>query len=194
MKKKVIAGLIASALGLGISTASFGQALGQGLYIGASIGQAQVDGFCDSGGGITVSSCDDKDTAWKAFLGYRFHRNFAAELSYMDAGEYGGTATFGATSARVNADATAWGLAALGIYPLSDRFEIFGKLGFVHGESDATVNFGGTSVTVGDSGTELHYGFGAIYNLTRNFGIRGEWENVDDADISVLSIGLQYRF
>jgi hypothetical protein len=28
----------------------------------------------------------------------------------------------------------------------------------------------------------------------RNLGIRAERENVDDADISMLSIGIQYRF
>lgn len=191
MKKKFLVGLLASALGMGISTASFGQ---EGFYVGGSIGQATVDGFCDSAPGFTVSACDDSDTAWKAFAGYRFHRNFAGEISYMNAGEYTGTVTVGATSATVTTDATAWGLAALGIFPVADRFDLFGKIGFVSGESDATVTVGGSTVSVGDSGTELHYGLGAVYNLSRNLGVRAEWENVDDADISVLSIGLQYRF
>ena len=37
-------------------------------------------------------------------------------------------------------------------------------------------------MSVGDSGTELTYGLGAVFNVTRNFGIRAEWENVDDAE------------
>ena len=192
--KKWIVGLIASALGMGVSTAGFGQSMGQGLYVGGSIGQASADSFCDGAAGFTVSNCDDSDTGWKAFAGYRFHRNFAGELSYMNAGEYTATVTVGATSATVSADATAWGLAALGIYPVSEQLELFGKLGFVRGETDANVTIGGTSATVGDSGTELHYGFGAVYNLSRNLGIRAEWENVDDADLSMLSVGIQYRF
>lgn len=192
--KKWIVCLIASALGMGASTASFGQSMGQGLYVGGSIGQASADSFCDGAAGFTVSGCDDSDTGWKVFAGYRFHRNFAGELSYMNAGEYTATVTAGATSATVNADATAWGLAVLGIYPASEQFELFGKLGFVRGETDANVTVGGTSATVGDSGTELHYGFGAVYNLSRSLGIRAEWENVDDADLSMLSVGIQYRF
>jgi OOP family OmpA-OmpF porin len=166
----------------------------QGAYIGGSIGQAQVDGFCDSEPGFAVTSCDDKDTGWKVFLGYRVNRNFAVEGSYMNGGEFGGTVSSIFGTASVKADATAWGIAALGIVPVSEQFELFGKLGFVRGESDADVNIGGTIVTVGDSGTELAYGLGAVYNITRNFGIRAEWENIDDADISLLSIGIQYKF
>ncbi|HEX2198852.1 MAG TPA: outer membrane beta-barrel protein, partial [Burkholderiales bacterium] len=166
----------------------------QGVYVGGSIGQAQVDGFCDSEPGFTVTSCDDKDTGWKLFLGYRVNRNFAVEASYMNAGEFGGTVSTIFGTASVKADATAWGAAALGIFPVSEQFELFGKLGFVRGESDADVVLGGTRVTVGDSGTELAYGLGAVYNINRHFGIRAEWENINDADISLLSIGIQYKF
>jgi OOP family OmpA-OmpF porin len=191
--KKALAGAALAALALGFSApGAFAQA--QGLYVGGSIGQAQVDGFCDSAPGFTVTSCDDKDTGWKVFLGYRVNRNFAVEGSYMNGGEFGGTVNSIFGTASVKADATAFGIAALGILPVSEQFELFGKLGFVRGESDADVVIGGTRVTVGDSGTELTYGLGAVFNVTRNLGIRAEWENVDDAEISMLSIGIQYKF
>jgi len=192
VKNKQIVGLIAAAVAFGLSTASFAQA--QGVYVGGSIGQAQAANWCDTEPGITIASCDDKDTGWKVFLGYRFHRNFAAEASYMNGGEYTATVNFFGTPASVKTDATAFGLAALGIFPVSEQLELFGKLGFVNGESDADVIIGGSRFTVGDSGTELTFGLGAVYNVAPRFGIRAEWENIDDADISMLSVGIQYRF
>ena len=38
------------------------------------------------------------------------------------------------------------------------------------------------------------YGIGATWNFNRNFGVRAEWERLNDSDIDILSIGLQYRF
>jgi OOP family OmpA-OmpF porin len=191
--KKAVVGAILAGIALA-SSAPAALAQAQGFYLGGSIGQAQIDGFCDSEPGFTVTSCDDKDTGWKLFLGYRVNRNLAVEGSYMNGGEYGGTVSSIFGTGSVKTDVTAWGIAALGILPLNEQFELFGKLGFVSGESDADVIIGGTRVTVGDSGTELTYGLGAVFNVTRNFGIRAEWENVDDAEISMLSIGIQYRF
>jgi len=112
----------------------------------------------------------------------------------MNGGEYSATVNFFGTPASVKTDATAFGLAALGILPVSEQLELFGKLGFVNGESDADVIIGGSRFTVGDSGTELTFGLGAVYNVAPRFGIRAEWENIDDADISMLSVGIQYRF
>lgn len=172
--------------------AAFAQA--QGAYVGGSIGQAEASGFCDPVPGIAVTSCDEKDTGWKVFLGYRFNPNFAAELSYLNGGKFQGTATSGGLIGSVKSDVTAFGIAALGIIPVSAQLELFGKLGFVSGESDVDIVINGLRLTEDDSGTELTYGLGAVYNITRNFGIRAEWENVDDADLSMLSIGIQYKF
>jgi opacity protein-like surface antigen len=38
------------------------------------------------------------------------------------------------------------------------------------------------------------FGVGAAFNFTRNFAIRAEWERLNDSEIDILSIGLQYRF
>lgn len=191
-KQTVVAALFAAALGATAAIPGFAQ--DRGFYVGGSVGQTEAGNWCEGAPGFALTSCDDEDTGFKGFIGYRFNRNFAVEGSYMDAGEFSATVSAGGTSASVTADATAWGIAAVGFLPLSERFELFGKIGFVSGESEATVSVGGSTFSTGDDGTELHYGLGAIYNLTRNWGVRAEWENVDDADISMLSIGVQYRF
>lgn len=194
-KKKVLA-VVAAAM-LAMPFAASAQQGQTGFYAGGSIGQGEAGSWCDTGGapaGLAITSCDDKDTAWKGFAGYRFSRHFAAEASYINFGKYSATLTFGGATGSVNADATGWGLAVLGIAPVGNNFELFGKLGFMRGESQANVTVGAISGTVGSKGTELHYGVGGVYNFTPKLGLRLEWENVDDADLSMLSIGLQYRF
>jgi OmpA-OmpF porin, OOP family len=194
VRKSVVAGLVAA--GVLAAGPVLAQQSGSGWYVGGAIGQSEAGGWCDDPGfpGVSITSCDDKDTAYKAFVGYRINRNFAVEGSYVNFGKARGTVNFGGSSVSVDAKSDGFGIAALGILPLSDQFELFGKLGFMRGDSEADVTIGGSTFKVGSSGTELHYGVGGIYNLSRNLGIRAEWENVDDADLSVLSIGLQYRF
>ena len=63
----------------------------RGPYVGGSLGRAEAGEFCSNDGFAgTISNCEDTDTGWKAFVGYRFNRNFAAELSYINFGEYRG--------------------------------------------------------------------------------------------------------
>jgi hypothetical protein len=45
-----------------------------------------------------------------------------------------------------------------------------------------------------DEGSEVHFGFGATVNITRNLGLRAEWERLEDSEIDMLSIGVQYKF
>jgi len=179
IKKATIAALLAAA-GMAASSASMAQQAAQetGWYVGGSLGQMEADGDCPAG-----FSCDLKDSSWKIFGGYRINRNFAAEAFYMNWGEI--SVTLGPLTSR--GEMTSFGIAALGIIPLGQQFELFGKLGFA--STDQEFNLASDS-----SGTELLFGVGAIYNFTRNFGIRAEWERANDSEVNNLSIGLQYRF
>src|SRR5262245_59987687 len=74
--------------------AAAGAAMAQetGFYVGASLGQASyreaVKDFDRVSGVPGAFNCMNKeDTAGKLFGGWRFHRNFAAELTYYDYGE-----------------------------------------------------------------------------------------------------------
>jgi opacity protein-like surface antigen len=193
-KKAILAGSVAAAFALAAPTAAFAQDMG--FYLGGSLGQAEAKDWCDTGGeaGLTINSCDDKDTAWKLFAGYRFHRNIAAELSYIQLGDFTANVTYLGTPISINADGKAFGIAALGIWPVSPQFDVFGKLGFLRTEVEATGTSGGTSVTLGENETEAHYGIGAAFNFTRNLGLRAEWERADKSKLDFWSIGLQYKF
>jgi OOP family OmpA-OmpF porin len=186
LKTTGIAALIAAA-GLAMSQGALAQSRGQdrGWYVGGSIGQSEADGTCPTG-----SSCDFKDTDWKIFGGYRFMRHLAVEGWYADHGEI--TVKTGAVTGT--AQASTFGVAAVGILPLGGNFELFGKLGIGYTNIDATGTGPGVSVGLSDSGSDILFGVGALFNFTRNLGVRAEYERYNDSEINVLSIGVQYRF
>jgi OmpA-OmpF porin, OOP family len=114
------------------------------------------------GGGLGLN--DDTETAWRLFGGYRAHRNLAVELGYIDLGE--------TTIAGRPANTEAWELVGLGILPLNQQFSLYGKLGGYRGEARG----GGITETRND----LTFGFGGQYDVSRNLGVRLEWQRYTD--------------
>jgi opacity protein-like surface antigen len=61
-------------------------------------------------------------------------------------------------------------------------------------EIDVTAAGIGGAFSDSDRETGLDIGVGVIFDLGRNFSIRGEWERNDEAEIDMISIGVQFRF
>jgi OOP family OmpA-OmpF porin len=172
------------------------QASAQQFFIGGSIGQSDVDdeittGLIDSG------TVDGKDTAWKIFGGYMFNRHFGIEAAYINAGEvsYSGTFSgFAVTGGKV--ELTAFNVAVLGNLPINEQFSVFGKVGLFSWEAEASDTTGGIPFSGSDDGTDISFGVGVGYNFTPNFGVRAEYElfQTDDADVSLISIGMVWKF
>src|SRR5687767_5719521 len=126
MKRMLAASVVAAGL-LGASGVATAQTDGR-MYAGVGFGQAELSGFCslvnDTAASVagTVSSCDEKDTAFKFFLGYRVNPNFAIEGSYFSYGDASARGQSLGVPFSISADATAFGVAALGILPLGNRF------------------------------------------------------------------------
>jgi len=186
LKKTSIAALVAVS-GLVASSAVMAQSkpADQGFYVGGSIGQSEADGSCP--GGFT---CDFKDTDWKIFGGYRINKNFAAEVFYADHGEI----SVSVGGAKATASSSTFGVVGLGILPLGNQFELFGKIGIGSTSVDATASAGGFSAGAKDSGSDVVFGVGGVFNFSRNLGVRAEYERYNDSEIDVFSIGIQYRF
>ena len=185
LKRTIIAGLLAAA-GLAASQATFAQARPDaGGYVGGSLGQMEADGTCGAG-----FSCDLEDTAFKIFGGYRFNRNLAGEVFWGEWGEI----TVRSGAATATGEIRTIGVSAVGILPLNQQFELFGKVGFGNTKQKVSASAPGVALSARETGTELLYGFGATYNFTRNVGVRAEWEFLDDSEVDVLSVGIQYRF
>lgn len=178
----------ARALSLAILVVASGSVLAQaGPYLGGALGQSKLKEWCT---GASFTACDATDTGWKLLGGYRFNRYVGVEASYIDWGEV--TASFN-TGAQVVAKQHSYGLAAVGTIPLGERFELFGKAGFLMTEQE-TRRITPNPLNVSRDDTEFHYGAGVKSAFTRNWAVRGEWEKTDKLKVELLSIGVEYRF
>lgn len=144
-----------------VSAGVSAQQTAPGWYIGADIGQADFG--------------SEDDMAVKILGGYQINRNFAAEAGY------------GMLFDKSNTEVTALELVAVGSFPLTNQFSVFGKLGL----ANVDVETGAGS----NDKTELTYGVGAQYDLSPKLGLRGQWQRYDtDQEIDLFSIGIVYRF
>lgn len=157
-----------------------------GLYLGASVGQAQLD-FDDELADIGDVDFDDDDTGYKIFGGYNLGLiplvDLAVEGAYVDFGKFSGT--LGPLS-NADFEVDGWtgaGLAGFTLGPVG----LFAKAGFISWDGD----FDGGS----DDGTDPFYGLGARFNLF-SFQVRAEYEryDLDNFDIDYFSVGAAYTF
>jgi OOP family OmpA-OmpF porin len=138
-------------------------------------------------GGGSVGRNDNSEFSWSLFGGYQANRWLGAEFGYRDLGRQ----TIGGTTA----DASAWELVGVGRLPLVDRFSAYGKLGGYLGRAHG----GG----INENNTDLTYGLGLEYGMTRNVAVRGEWQKYTNLggggfgaknDLDILGLSVLYRF
>lgn len=177
-------------LALVACTLPLAAAADSGFYIGAGAGGATIEAeLGDTGLPGLPSSIDEDDTATKFFAGYTFDLpaiDIAIEAGYVDFGEpdinfQAGELTVDTTGVNV------WGIATLN----AGLIDVYGKLGLIAWEVDAEI----LGQSASDDGTDLGYGVGAAFGLGP-LEIRGEYElyDLDDTDVSMLSVGVLYRF
>jgi OOP family OmpA-OmpF porin len=172
------------------------QASAQGFYVGGSVGKSDIDDEVASGL-ITAGSVDGSDTGLKIFGGYQFNQNFGLEVAYVDLGEASYSGTFSGlpvTGGKV--EISGLNVSAVGTFPVSPSFAVFGKVGLFAWDAEASDVTGGVPFSASDDGTDISYGIGVSYNFTKNLSARAEWEafKTDPADASLLSIGLAFKF
>lgn len=164
------------------------------------------------------SSTEDNDIGYQAMFGYRFLRYFGAEIGLAQFGsvessaqgelDFGDGQGFIPTTVKLTFTAGGPIFSAVGILPLGDKFEIFGRVGYMFTSSErefsANVNgehssFGGSK---GDSQDPV-YGIGFAWNINQVYSIRGEFQKLDEIgdarrsgeeDVTVMGLGLVVRF
>lgn len=161
-----------------------------GFYIGGAAGGATLEADI---GEVTIpelpNSIDEDDTAFKAFAGYIF------DLGGIDLGLEAGYVDFGApeigtTFGPIEIDTTGvnlWGIAGVDAGPI----DVYAKVGYILWD----VEVSGFGESFSDDGSDLGYGVGLGFDLGK-IKIRGEFEtyDLDDADLSMLSLGILYQF
>lgn len=160
----------------------------QNGYVGISAGNSKYDIRNGAGG----APFDNSDSALKLYTGGFFHPNMGVELGYINAGK----------AHRLGGDTEAHGfnLSLVGRAPLSEQFDVFGKVGTTYGRT-RTAGASGLGVQTGkEDGFGLSYGLGARWSFTPQWAAVIEWESHkfkfadgDDA-VKMTTVGLQYRF
>jgi OOP family OmpA-OmpF porin len=203
-----------------------------GPYAGALVGLSEFSGDQDANEQNLIdillntgfdyqnlsSSTEDTDIGYQALFGYRFHRFFAAELGLAQFGDLKSTAKAemdfedgrGLVPASVSLTFSAGGpmMSALGILPLGDKFELFGRLGYLFTSAERQLTSrvdgesGGFGSAKGDSQNPV-YGIGFSWHINQVYSIRGEYQQLDQLgqesrtgaeDVSVMGLGLIVRF
>jgi opacity protein-like surface antigen len=156
----------------------------KGFYAGAGVGRfnAGIDDI--SGVSPAFQSWEEDDTAYKAFVGWRFSEIIALEAAYINLGEPSGEVTPG-----INVDASVDGFApyVVATIPLG-LFEVYGRLGYFFYDGNIGVESGvGGRVEVDEESEDFVYGAGVGLDLLDHINIRLEYERfdlqgIDDAD------------
>lgn len=199
IRKTVSTLLIAAApMALAIEVHAQSPAGTTGFYGGLGAGRTDTD----IGTAGIAGSTDKNDTAWKLFGGYQFNQNFAVEGGYVDLGKASVIGTRGGAPASATLDAQVWQASAVGSLPLTPQIALTGKLGLAYADTDTSGNIGGVPFGGNDTKLAPTYGLGMRYDITKTFGVRGEWERFrvgsvglgDKNDSDLYSVSAIFRF
>jgi OOP family OmpA-OmpF porin len=182
--------------------------------------QSLVDILVNTGNAFENLSVgtENTDLGYQALFGYRFLRFFSAELGLVQFGELKSTAKAdmdfedgrGFVPASVSLTFAAGGpmFSAIGILPVGEKFEIFGRLGymFTSSERELSSRVDGQSGTFGSAkgdSQDIVYGVGFAWHFNQVYSIRAEYQQLDQIgqenrtgaeDLSVIAAGLIVRF
>lgn len=152
-------------------------------YMGVGIGESFVD----------QGLFGETDTAYKFFGGAQFHKNFAVELAYMDLGK----PVEDFFGFRQEYDVWAVALWGKGILPVTEKIDLFAKLGFAHWEYDKISQIGSLPpASTSQSSNDFAWGLGISFDVGKKYAIPIEYEQIQgDLDtVAMFSVSFIYRF
>ena len=225
--KRVLAASLAGAIAMAASVSS-AQAAQVGFYIGGQYGQTEketviqdFDAFAAQiydNFGFTItsgtSSLDDSFNGYGFYGGYRFTPHLAVEGGYLDLGSFkyrsrvSGDIGGVPSTAAFNYDGETSGItvSALGVLPLSYRWEVYGRAGALFASNTASVYYadiqGPARTEFSENSVDLLAGVGTSFNFLEIYDLRLEFMRVFDAgdeaigegDADMISIGISVVF
>lgn len=139
--------------------------------------------------GIDISSTDfddyDRDTGFGAFVGYKFSANIAVEAGYHRLADT--TYRAGTLSGDLRIDQ--YDLSVLGTLPLSNGFDLYGRLGY----NRLTVDIDAPGFFGKEHQSKLVYGLGLAYVFTPILHGRVEVQK-PHSDVTRLAAGVIFNF
>lgn len=164
---------------LGVLAAAQATADDSGVYIGAGVGQVDTPDNAVLGvPEVPLLTGRTRDTQFTPAvqLGYRFNRNIAVELGYVDLGDVKANVVDASgssdASAQLKFSADGISLALLGVFPIGN-WEPYVKAGVLF--SSTTLKYAGSiggnafAASLDNDAEDALYGLGVRYNLTETF-------------------------
>ncbi len=145
--KKIVAVVLLSA-----SASAF--AADEGFYAGVTLGTGSANFSAPAG---TVIENPKSKPVYGVVGGYHYNKNLAVELAYTGASYF--YTTVGA--ARYLSKQVVFSLAAVGSYPVTENFSVYGKLGVANSSSENNLVAEQNTNRLGAT-----YGVGAAYKFT----------------------------
>ena len=157
-------------------------AMAEGFYAGAGLGIVQIE---DEDQGISFK---DSPMGLRLIAGYDLNENFAIEGTYINSG----TAEDDIQGENIEVELSAFVMSLVGLMPISDTTQLFGKIGYYTGEQEVTV-FG---ITLDEDADGFTAGAGIRFNMANNITIRGDfdWYDTDLDTLWSVGIGFQLSF
>jgi opacity protein-like surface antigen len=205
---------LGAALAACMSAAAAQAQVAPGWYGGLSVGQTlqDLDDRQIGVSGASSSSLNEGNsrTGYKLFAGRRVARHFAVEAALTDFGRFHAERAVSAPMAgTLSARMKVTGLSAdlVGILPFESGASLFGKLGIIY--SNIKTSYAATGAVPlpanpnpARSEVGLKWAGGATYDFSAKVGLRFEYEvakrvgddTTGEADVKLMSVGLQLRF
>jgi OOP family OmpA-OmpF porin len=165
-----------------------------GFYAGAGGGRSKGQDACDTTGVAFVGSCDDKNTTWNVFAGYKFHPNIGAELGFVRLGKLDANGTVAGAPFSATEKVKGFELVAVGAWPIYQALSAYAKAGIFHWDSDTNSSVLGP---MSKRGTDFTFGVGLQYNFTPTLAARAElqrYNKVNDTSYDVARASVLYTF
>ena len=184
-------------------------------YLGLGAGQtrAHIDetglarGQLGAGPTISGISTNDRDTGYKAFVGYQMNRHFGVELGYFNLGQNNIDATTAAPAGTLSGEIRIQGVALdlVGTLPLTDNLSALARLGAQYARTRSQyVGTGGVTPlnpNPSDRQGNVKAGVGLQYAFSPSFLMRGEVERYRASDaggqranVNLVSVSLVFPF
>jgi hypothetical protein len=152
-----------------------------GIYLGGSVGQANVE--IENVGGLSAADFKGDDTAFKFIVGVRPLDWLAVEASYVNFGEPEDT-VMGAKVSTEGDGISAFAVGFLALGPV----DLFAKAGLLTWDTKVS--------GFDEDGTDFAYGVGAQFRVW-SLSLRAEYEKfeVDEIDdLNMFSVGVTFTF
>jgi opacity protein-like surface antigen len=167
----------AAAAALALVASSSFAAAPTAFYGGLDVGSTKIDDF------------DSTKTSFGGFVGYGFNQFFAVEAGYRQLGKYDFDVFANNRVYEANVKAKQTHLSVIGSYPLNERFDVYGRLGY--NKLRAKVSVLGQDAGADDE--KALYGIGLNYNFAPNLSGRIEAQK-PSSDITNYSVSVVWQF